>query len=128
MTPKPATTEPTTPLAPRTEPLSPTASPTPRPPRPAPGLEAADRSDAPVTLSAGTIAALASAISAAFRPATPRLLLTPREAAASLGVSRDFFDDRVKPELRLVRRGSLVLVPVAELERWVERTAARALS
>lgn len=55
----------------------------------------------------------------------PRLTLTPAEAAASLGVSRDFFDAHVKPELRVVRRGRLVLVPVRELERWAEAAAAR---
>jgi excisionase family DNA binding protein len=55
------------------------------------------------------------------------LALTPREAAASLGVSRDFFDEHVKPELRVVRRGSLVLVPVRELERWLDRSAALTL-
>jgi excisionase family DNA binding protein len=53
-----------------------------------------------------------------------RLTLTPREAAASLGVSRDFFDDHVLPELRVIRRGKLVLVPFSELARWVEREAA----
>jgi hypothetical protein len=39
-------------------------------------------------------------------------------------VSRDFFDEHVLPELRVIRRGRLVLVPVAELERWVSRSAA----
>jgi 5S rRNA maturation endonuclease (ribonuclease M5) len=57
----------------------------------------------------------------------PRVALTPVEAAASIGVSRDFFDEHVKPELRVVRRGRLVLVPVEELRRWVEREAARPL-
>jgi excisionase family DNA binding protein len=46
------------------------------------------------------------------------------EAASSLGVSIDFFEAHVQGELRLVRRGRLVLVPVSELERWVERNAA----
>jgi excisionase family DNA binding protein len=50
----------------------------------------------------------------------------PEEAAQMLGVSRDFFDEHVKPELRIVRCGSrTVLIPVAELVRWVERNAAR---
>ena len=56
-----------------------------------------------------------------------RLTLTPQEAAEALGVSRDFFDNHVKPELRVVRRGRLVLVPVRELERWVDANAARVL-
>jgi excisionase family DNA binding protein len=57
-----------------------------------------------------------------------RLTLTPTEAAQALGVSRDFFDEHVRDELRLVRRGRLVLVPVRELERWVEENAARVLT
>ena len=59
--------------------------------------------------------------------ATARITLTPIEAAEALGVSRDFFDDHVKNELRLVRRGRLVLVPLRELERWVDENASRAL-
>ena len=42
-----------------------------------------------------------------------------------LGVSRDFFDEHVKPELRIIRRGSkTILIPVAEPERWVDESAA----
>ncbi len=55
-----------------------------------------------------------------------RITVMPNEAAALLGVSRDFFDEHVRPELRVIRRGSkTVLIPVAELERWVEQSAAR---
>jgi len=61
------------------------------------------------------------------RRALPRLCVKPDEAAQMLGVSRDYFDEHVKPELRIVRHGSrTILVPVAELVRWVERNAARA--
>jgi excisionase family DNA binding protein len=56
-----------------------------------------------------------------------RLALTPVEAAESIGVSRDFFDRHVAPELRLVRRGRKVLVPIAELERWLAESAALTL-
>jgi len=59
--------------------------------------------------------------------AIPRLALTPAEAAQAIGVSRDFFDEHVKPELRVVRRGRLVLIPTRELERWLEREAALTL-
>ncbi len=55
----------------------------------------------------------------------PRFALTPAEAAASIGVGPDFFDENVAPELRLIRRGRKRLVPVIELERWVVETAAR---
>lgn len=55
-----------------------------------------------------------------------RLSISPREAAQMLGVSRDFFDEHIKPELRIIRRGSkTILIPVAELERWVDESAAR---
>jgi hypothetical protein len=55
---------------------------------------------------------------------TPRLALNPAEAAAAIGVSRDFFDEHVLAELRVVRRGRKVLVSVAELEKWLDRSAA----
>jgi hypothetical protein len=43
-----------------------------------------------------------------------------------LGVSRDYLDEHIKPELRIIRRGSkTILIPVAELKRWVEKSAAR---
>jgi hypothetical protein len=60
-------------------------------------------------------------------PAAPRLALSPSEAATSIGVSVDFFDEHVRPELRVVRRGRRVLVPVRELERWLDREACRVL-
>lgn len=53
-----------------------------------------------------------------------KLLLTRREAAASLSMSLDHFERHVQPHLSLVRSGRLRLVPAAELERWVELTAA----
>jgi len=61
------------------------------------------------------------------RPEPSRLALTVEEAAAAIGMSRDSFDRHVRDELRLVRRGRLVLVPVRELERWVDRSAALTL-
>jgi excisionase family DNA binding protein len=57
----------------------------------------------------------------------PRLALSPDEAAEALSMSRDFFDEHVKPELRIVRRGRKVLVSVRELERWLEASSARTL-
>ena len=56
---------------------------------------------------------------------TPRLALTRAEAAAAIGVSLDSFERYVQPELRLIRRGRLRLVPVRELERWLDANAAR---
>jgi len=57
----------------------------------------------------------------------PRLAFSPDEAAAALGCSRDFFDEHVRPELRLIRRGRRVFVAIAELERWLERSGALTL-
>jgi excisionase family DNA binding protein len=56
---------------------------------------------------------------------TDRLTLRPDEAAVCLGVSRSAFYADVLPQLRTLRVGRTRLVPVAELEAWVEREAAR---
>jgi excisionase family DNA binding protein len=63
--------------------------------------------------------------SSASRPTNlgPRLAVSPDEAAAVLGVSRDYFDEHVIDELRIVRRGRRILVALAELERWLDRAA-----
>lgn len=42
-------------------------------------------------------------------------------------MSPSSFDRNVKAEVRLIRRGSLVLVPVRELERWADENAQRTL-
>jgi hypothetical protein len=55
----------------------------------------------------------------------PRLSLGAEDAARSLGISRDLFDEHVAPELRKVRAGRRVLYPVRELERWLEQSATR---
>jgi excisionase family DNA binding protein len=66
-------------------------------------------------------------VSASTSSGVTRLALRPGEAAHALSVSRDFFEEHVLPELRVVRRGRLVLIPVSELQRWCERNAARTL-
>jgi hypothetical protein len=60
-------------------------------------------------------------------PRPPRLAVELTEAAAALGVSKNFFDEHVRHDLRLVRRGRKVLVPVRELERWLAESAALTL-
>jgi hypothetical protein len=55
----------------------------------------------------------------------PRVALTREEAAAALGMSLDSFERHVQPELRLIRRGKLRLIPVAELHRWADSAAER---
>ena len=80
--------------------------------------------DAGPGLSSSTIRSLRLARDG--RGSLPRLCVKPDEAAQMLGVSRDFFDEHIKPQLRIVRRGSrTILIPVVELVRWVERNAAR---
>jgi excisionase family DNA binding protein len=75
------------------------------------------------------MSAEAAAVTGASRARedVPRLALSKTEAAAALGVSVRFFEQQVQPELRVVRRGRRRLIPVAELERWLDRAAARAL-
>jgi hypothetical protein len=51
----------------------------------------------------------------------------PREAAAALGCSRDFFDEHIAPELRWIGRGRLKFVAIVELQAWLERSAALTL-
>jgi excisionase family DNA binding protein len=65
-------------------------------------------------------------VSAPQRPSerVPRLALSVDEAAASIGVSRDTLEREILHELRTVRVGRRRLVPLRELERWVERKAA----
>ena len=59
------------------------------------------------------------------RRAVPVLALTAMEAPAALGVSHDFFEEHIGPDLRWVRRGRKKLVSVRELERWLDENAAR---
>lgn len=59
--------------------------------------------------------------------AAGRLALSPAEAAAALGVSRDFLDHHILPELRIVRRGRRRLIPLRELDRWLDEHATTTL-
>ena len=73
-----------------------------------------------------TAQALAAAL-LAHANAPPRLTLTKAEAAACLGVSVDFFEQHVQPDLAVIRQGRLVLIPVVALERWVAEHARQTL-
>jgi hypothetical protein len=55
----------------------------------------------------------------------PALAVGPDEAAEMLSVSRDHLDRHIAHELAWVRRGRRKVVSVRELERWLERSAAR---
>jgi hypothetical protein len=58
------------------------------------------------------------------RRSVQRVALTRLEAAEALGISIDSFERHVQPEVRLIRRGRMRLVPVRELERWAAENAA----
>jgi integrase len=51
----------------------------------------------------------------------PRLLLTKRDAAGSLGMSLRHFERMVQPGIPFVRSGQLTLYRPQDLERWAER-------
>lgn len=52
-----------------------------------------------------------------------RLALSVEEAAEALGISRDSFDRHVLPRVKVVAIGRRRLVPVRELERYLEAQA-----
>ena len=52
-----------------------------------------------------------------------RFAMTRAEAARALGVSINSFERHVQPELKIVRRGKLRLIPIREIERWLEENA-----
>jgi excisionase family DNA binding protein len=54
-----------------------------------------------------------------------RLAVPPAEACRLLGVGRTTFYEVILPSLAVVRIGRRVLVPVGELERWLEAHARR---
>ena len=69
----------------------------------------------------------AARIKAGAKPEVPRLALSRSEAADALGVSVDFLEQHVLHDLRMVRRGRRCLIPLAELQRWIENNAHRTL-
>ena len=69
----------------------------------------------------------AARIKSAEKPEVPRLALSRSEAADALGVSVDFLEQHVLHDLRMVRRGRRCLIPLVELQRWIENNAHRTL-
>jgi hypothetical protein len=57
-----------------------------------------------------------------------RITYSKKEAADALGVSVDFLEEHVMADLRVIRKGRLVLVPVKELERWADTNATLTLN
>lgn len=64
----------------------------------------------------------------ARRTAPPRLALTvPVEAAEALGCGVDYFNNYIRHELRVVKRGRRTMVAVTEIERWLKANSALTL-
>jgi excisionase family DNA binding protein len=61
------------------------------------------------------------------KSAVPRLALSKTEAADALGVSVDFLEQHVLHDLKIVRRGRRRLIPLSELQRWIDSNAHRTL-
>jgi hypothetical protein len=55
----------------------------------------------------------------------PAIALPKPAAAAALGMSVDSFERYVMADLRCIRRGSMRLYPVTDLERWADENAER---
>jgi hypothetical protein len=51
----------------------------------------------------------------------PALALRRAEAAAALGVSVEVFDERIRPELPIIRVAAVVTFPVRGLQTWLDR-------
>ncbi len=54
------------------------------------------------------------------RPDPPRLALNVAESCAALGISADTFTANVLPGIRTVRLGRRIVIPVSELQRWLD--------
>ena len=61
------------------------------------------------------------------RPPPPRTALSVEEACASLGVSWDTWHEHIADEVRIVRLGRRKLVPVTEVQRWLDESGERVL-
>jgi excisionase family DNA binding protein len=57
------------------------------------------------------------------KPPTPALALTVEQACAALSVSWDTWRASIEPEIKLVRLGRRKLVPVSELQCWLDAHA-----
>jgi excisionase family DNA binding protein len=60
-------------------------------------------------------------------PRTPALALSIKQACDALGVSWDTWQEHIAHEVKIVRIGRRKLVPVRELERWLEEHAETTL-
>lgn len=65
--------------------------------------------------------------STAPKPRTPALALSVEQACAALGVSWDTWKAHIEPDVRIVRLGRRKLVPVNELQKWLDTHASTPL-
>ena len=70
---------------------------------------------------------IAHRVTASISATPARLALRLGEAADTLGVSHDHFRKHIASELRIVREGRVQLVPIAELQRWLDTHASYAI-
>lgn len=54
---------------------------------------------------------------------TETLAVSADRAAEMLGVSRDFFDEHIRPRIRVVRSGRRIIIPVRSIEEWLDVNA-----
>lgn len=59
-------------------------------------------------------------------PKAPVLALTVGQACASLSVSLDIWHEHIEPNVKIVHIGRRKLIPVRELERWLDEHAEAA--
>ncbi len=77
----------------------------------------------------GSVTAMASilprtaATLAAQKRSAPALALSVEQACEALGVSWDTWRAHIEPDVRLVRLGRRKLIPVSELQAWLDRHA-----
>jgi hypothetical protein len=62
-------------------------------------------------------------MSAELKPATPALALGVMDSAKALGVGYDLFHKDIEPTLRCVRIRGKKVIPVSELQRWLDANA-----
>jgi hypothetical protein len=68
--------------------------------------------------------AIARKVASLIAERPPHLALRLGAAAGALGVSHDHFRKHIAPELRIVRRGRVQIVPITELQRWMNEHAS----
>jgi excisionase family DNA binding protein len=61
------------------------------------------------------------------KPSIPALALSIEQACAALSVSEDTWREHIANEVRIVRVGRRKLVPVSELQRWLDEHAEAAI-